>query len=125
MFVALAGFAGQASLQAGLNGARRLWRQFRFVPPRERGIDPVGEAEVYLAYGRTDDAVWVLRDTLRRESDNTAAKVTLLRAYSQQNDASAYHALAESLRPELQHHPLWDTVCQVGRELCPGTPLFQ
>jgi pilus assembly protein FimV len=30
---------------------RRVWRKATYKKPRARGIDPVGEAEVFLAYG--------------------------------------------------------------------------
>ena len=57
-----------ASQEAGLlSHAMSPWR---YVPPQERLIDPIGEAEVFLAYGKRQEAVRVLRHTLRQQPDN-------------------------------------------------------
>ena len=121
MFSAIASLAGQASA----NTARKLWRQLNFVPPHKRGIDPVGEAEVFLHYGRLDDAVLVLRDALKRDASNTAAKIALLRAYSLQRNADGYSQLAKQLREELHTYPVWNTVRKNGQAIDPHNPLYQ
>ncbi|WP_245944798.1 type IV pilus assembly protein FimV [Crenobacter cavernae] len=105
--------------------ARRTWKTARYVKPRARGIDPVGEAEVFLAYGRVDEAIRVLRDTLTDEPDNLDAQITLLRAYSHQRNAQAYSGLAAQVSPKLQDRSLWHTIQQTGRELDPANPLYQ
>ncbi|MGL6070518.1 type IV pilus assembly protein FimV [Craterilacuibacter sp.] len=120
MFSAIAGLAGQASV----NSARKLWRQLSYVSPRKRGIDPVGEAEVFMHYGRVDDAIMVLRDTVKHDPKNTAAKVALLRAYSCQRNAKDYSSLAATLRDELHTYPVWNTVRKNGMAIDPYNPLY-
>ena len=56
----------------------------RYVPPQERLIDPIGEAEVFLAYGKRQEALRVLRHTLRQQPDNLEAKVLLLQTLALQ-----------------------------------------
>lgn len=105
--------------------ARRSWKTARYVKPRDRGIDPVGEAEVFLAYGRIDDAVRVLKDALQDEPDNLDAQLTLLRAYSHQRNVQAYSGLAAKVCPRIEDRKLWHTIQQTGRELDPANPLYQ
>ncbi len=103
---------------------RKFWRAATYTKPRDRGIDPVGEAEVFLAYGRTKEAVRVLQDTLADEPDNLAAKVTLLRAYSSDRDVKAYSQLAFDLKTVLHGQTVWQTIQKNGREMDPLNPLF-
>ncbi|WP_235445726.1 type IV pilus assembly protein FimV [Gulbenkiania mobilis] len=119
-----AAFAASLGLMVSYYLMRRLWRQLRYVKPRDRGIDPVGEAEVFLAYGKVSEAVRVLKVTVREEPDNLPAKITLLRAYSHSGDSKAYSLLARDVESRLQGQPVWKTIQQHGRELDPTNPLF-
>ena len=103
--------------------ARGLTRE-AVIALRDRGIDPVGEAEVFLAYGKVSEAVRVLKATVREEPDNLPAKITLLRAYSHSGDSKAYSLLARDVESRLQGQPVWKTIQQHGRELDPTNPLF-
>jgi pilus assembly protein FimV len=104
--------------------ARRAVRLFGYTKPSARGIDPVGEAEVFLAYGRVDEAIRALESTLSDEPDNLEVQVTLLRAYSRRHDATAYSSLAAKVSPRLQGKAVWTTIQKAGRELDPANPLY-
>lgn len=111
-----------ASQESGLlSHALSPWR---FVPPHERLIDPIGEAEVFLAYGKRQEALRVLKHTLRQEPDNLEAKVLLLQTLAYLRDASAYCLLAREVAPLLMGKSLWQTICQEGQSLAPAEPLF-
>ncbi len=111
-----------ASQEAGLlSHAMSPWR---YVPPQERLIDPIGEAEVFLAYGKRQEAVRVLRHTLRQQPDNLEAKVLLLQALAYLRDSQAYCTLARELAPMLSGKALWHTICREGQALAPADPLF-
>lgn len=97
---------------------------WRYVPPHERLIDPIGEAEVFLAYGKRQEALRVLRHTLNQQPDNLEAKVLLLQTLAYLRDISGYCALARELAPVLMGKALWQTICQEGQELAPAEPLF-
>lgn len=101
----------------------KVWKT-AYTKPRDRGIDPIAEAEVFLSYGRTKAAVRVLRDLLAEEPDNIAAKVTLLRVYLANRDIQAYCQLAAHLKSKLQHQSVWKTIQNKGRELDPNNSLF-
>lgn len=105
--------------------ARQLWRKVTYVSPRKRGIDPVGEAEVFLAYGKTNEALKVLKNTLREEPENLSAKITLLRTYSSIGNSKAYSKLASEVQSSLTGQTVWKTIQDHGRSLDPENPLFQ
>jgi len=104
--------------------ARRIWRKATYKKPRARGIDPVGEAEVFLAYGRSSDAVRVLKEAMKDEPQNLSIKVTLLRAYSSEGNRKAYCRLARDIQSQVKDQPVWRTIQENGRLLAPQDPLF-
>ena len=104
--------------------SRQLWRKATYKKPRARGIDPVGEAEVFLAYGRSSDAVRVLKEAMKDEPQNLSIKVTLLRAYSSAGNCKAYCRLARDVQAPVKDPPVWRTIQENGRLLAPQDPLF-
>lgn len=89
-------------------------------------VDPVAEAEVYLAYGRDEQAEEVLKEAIGRDGSRQELKLKLLEIYSQRNDLSAFETLAEELYPA-QGEPqtdIWRKVLEMGHKLNPDNPLF-
>jgi pilus assembly protein FimV len=89
-------------------------------------VDPVAEADVYLAYGRDLQAEEILREALRSTPERTAIHLKLLEIYAKRRDLRAYEALAADV------HKLtggagneWNRVIEMGRDLDPGNPLYQ
>lgn len=89
--------------------------------------DPLAEADVYLAYGRYQQAEDLIRDALGDEPDREDFNLKLLEIYAAGQNRSGFDAHAEQLlaRLESQEHPLWVKVAELGRELNPGNPLYQ
>ena len=75
-------------------------RPWRFVPPRERLIDPVGEAEVYLAYGRRQEALRVLRHAQREEPHNLEIKLLLLQTLAYLREQRRIHTMFDDDQPK-------------------------
>lgn len=119
-----AAFGSSLLLMLSYYAARRAWKSMRYVKPSARGIDPIGEAEVFLAYGRADQAIHVLSDALTDQPDNLEAQVTLLRAYSYTKDVNAYSSLAAQVSHRLQGNAIWNTIQKAGREMDPANPLY-
>jgi pilus assembly protein FimV len=90
-------------------------------------VDPLAEAEVYLAYGRDEQAEDVLKEAARRDPDRAEVKLKLLEIYKQRNDVKAFETIAEELYPagDSGDREVWSQVAAMGRELSPGNPLFQ
>lgn len=90
-------------------------------------VDPLAEAEVYLAYGRDEQAEEVLKEAARRDPERSEIKLKLLEIYKQRSDVKSFETIAEELYPasEQEDPEIWRQVAAMGRELNPGNPLFQ
>jgi pilus assembly protein FimV len=88
--------------------------------------DPLAEADVYLAYGRYQQAEELIRDALENEPDRDDLNLKLLEIYAAAQNRTGFDAHAEQVlaRLENQDHPLWRKVVEMGRELSPGNPLY-
>ena len=104
-----------------------MWRrrQTRLSIQRARRIDPIGEAEVFLAYGRSKDALRVLRTALSQEPGNLKIKVVMLRALAELNDVPGFIRLAREVQAPLSGQPVWQQICKTGQRLQPENPLFR
>jgi pilus assembly protein FimV len=93
----------------------------------EAGGDALAEAEIYLAYGRYEQAAEQLAQAVREEPERADLKAKLLEAYHALADRDAFESTAEALYADLgdTSHPLWQDVAQWGAELCPEHPLFR
>jgi pilus assembly protein FimV len=60
-------------------------------------VDPLAEAEVYLAYGRAGQAVQVLKDAVKRNPQRQELQLKLLEAYQQQNDVTSFDDLVSEM----------------------------
>lgn len=89
-------------------------------------VDPLAEAEVYLAYGRDEQAEEVLRDAAARNPKRLELKTKLLEIYKQRKDVKSFETLAEELYPASgKGDPeVWKKVAAMGHELNPENPLF-
>jgi pilus assembly protein FimV len=89
-------------------------------------VDPLAETEVYLAYGRDEQAEEILKDAVAKDPSRHELKVKLLEIYSQRNDVPAFETLAEELyaAQEGRGGDLWNRVAEMGRKLNPDNPMF-
>ncbi len=89
-------------------------------------VDPVAEADVYLAYGRDEQAEEILKDAVVKNPDRNELKEKLLEIYAGRSDVTAFETLAEELYASLggQGGALWDRVVEMGRKLAPDNPMF-
>ena len=89
--------------------------------------DPLAEADVYLAYGRYQQAEDLIRDALESEPEREDFNLKLLEIYAAAQNRSGFDAHAEKVLASLESpdHPLWGKVVEMGRELNPGNPLYQ
>ena len=90
-------------------------------------VDPVAEAEVYLAYGRDETAEEILKEAMVKNPDRQELKLKLLEIYHQRNDAGAFETLAEELYAALggRGGKIWSKVEELGRKLNPENPMFR
>jgi pilus assembly protein FimV len=90
-------------------------------------VDPIAEAEVYLAYGRDETAEEILKDAIVKNPQREEIKVKLLEIYHQRNDVGAFETLAEEYYAQLggRASKLWEKVEEMGRKLNPENPMFR
>jgi len=90
-------------------------------------VDPIAEAEVYLAYGRDEQAEEILKDAIVKDPVRQELKGKLLEIYFQRNDVGAFETLAEELYAQLEGKggKVWDKVEEMGRKLSPANPMFR
>ena len=89
-------------------------------------VDPVAEADVYLAYGRDLQAEEILKEALRTTPERIAIHSKLLEIYAKRRDAANFaglaavaHALTNGQGPE------WDRIAAMGQGLEPANSLYQ
>ena len=89
-------------------------------------VDPVAEADVYLAYGRDLQAEEILKEAMRSTPDRLAVRTKLLEVYAKRRDGKAFELLATQLY-SLAHGsgPDWDKAQELGRQLDPENPMYQ
>ena len=89
-------------------------------------VDPLAEAEVYLAYGRDEQAEEVLKEAAGKDPSRYELKLKLLEIYQQRNDLNSFETLAEELYPagEQGDAETWNKVVEMGLKMNPNNPLF-
>jgi pilus assembly protein FimV len=89
-------------------------------------VDPIAEAEVYMAYGRDAQAEEILKEAIGKNPDRHEIRVKLLEIYAARRNAPAFEAQAGELYAALgsKSSPLWDKACEMGRGIDPTNPLY-
>jgi pilus assembly protein FimV len=89
-------------------------------------VDPIAEAEVYMAYGRDAQAEEILRDAIAKEPKRFELHLKLIEMYAASKNVSAFEDLAGELYTTLgADDPTWVKVADIGRSLEPSNPLYQ
>ncbi len=90
-------------------------------------VDPISEADVYLAYGRHHQAEDILKQAISTSPQRLELHSKLLEVYHAEKNAPAFEQHAQVFLKKLggdESHPLWARVIPLGAELCPGNALF-
>ncbi|MDD3481372.1 FimV/HubP family polar landmark protein [Azovibrio restrictus] len=88
-------------------------------------VDPVAEADVYMAYGRDAQAEEILLDALQKDPQRTAIHGKLLEIYANRKSVKQFETLATELYAQTGGHgPEWDKVAALGRGLDPSNPIY-
>jgi pilus assembly protein FimV len=89
-------------------------------------VDPVAEADVYLAYGRDLQAEEILKEAMRSTPERLAIRTKLLEVYAKRRDTKGFEALATQLYG-LTHGngEEWQKTQELGQQIDPENPLYQ
>lgn len=89
-------------------------------------VDPVAEADVYLAYGRDLQAEEILKEAMRTTPDRLAIRTKLLEVYAKRRDTKGFELLATQLFAITQGAGAdWEKAQEMGRGIDPENPLYQ
>jgi pilus assembly protein FimV len=89
-------------------------------------VDPIAEADVYIAYGRDEQAEEVMMDGIVRMPDRVDIKQKLLTLYHKNNNKEGFERIAEELYAQkgLLTSEIWQQVSLMGKDISPENPLF-
>lgn len=89
-------------------------------------VDPVAEADVYLAYGRDLQAEEILKEALRAQPERLAIRLKLLEVYAKRRDVHGFEQLAVQLYGETKGTGEdWEKAQALGQSIDPDNALYQ
>ena len=90
-------------------------------------IDPISEADVYIAYGKYDKAEELLKPAIEQNPDRHEIKLKLLEVYSLSENKDEFEERVEELYASLsgdKENPLWLKAVELAESICPNNPLL-
>ncbi len=88
-------------------------------------VDPVAEADVYMAYGRDAQAEEILLEAKQKDPKRYAIHLKLLEIYANRQDVKQFETLATDLYGETAGVGAdWEKAAAMGLKLDPANPLF-
>ena len=89
-------------------------------------VDPVAEADVYLAYGRDLQAEEILKEAARHNPARVSVHVKLGEIYAKRQDRKGLEAVAADVFKLTQGEGQdWNRIADLGRDLDPDNRLYQ
>ncbi|HUP98224.1 MAG TPA: FimV/HubP family polar landmark protein [Usitatibacter sp.] len=88
-------------------------------------VDPVAEAEVYIAYGRDAQAEEILKEAMARDKGRPEIALKLLEIYHARKSATAFETVAKELKGAVgESSPTWQKAAAMGAQIDPNNPLY-
>ena len=99
--------------------------EFDSIDSENDEVDAISEADVYLAYGRYQQAEDLIQQVIKDEPGNDECKLKLLEINFAKGSKEAFAAYASELSKDRRDDRVfWQKVVEMGRDLCPDNPLF-
>lgn len=93
--------------------------------PESDEVDPIAEADVYMAYGRDAQAEEILKEALGKDPNRIAVHVKLLEIYANRKDVKSFEQTALKLKGlSNSAGPDWDKAMALGHSIDPGNGLY-
>ncbi len=88
-------------------------------------VDPVAEADVYIAYGRDAQAEEILKEALRTHPERHPVRLKLLEIYANRKDTRAFETQASALYSQTRGQgEEWAQAAAMGLALDAANPLY-
>ncbi len=98
------------------------------IQTEDSEVDPLTEADVFVAYGRYEAAEERLKEAIENDPDRAELKLKLIELYHTTKNKPAFENAAEEfyagLGDDAAENPMWQKVVAMGAELVPNNPLF-
>ena len=89
-------------------------------------VDPVAEADVYMAYGRDLQAEEILKEAVRTNPGRLAIHTKLMEIFAKRRDARSFESSAtQAYKLTGSNSPDWTRICELGLSIDPTNPLYQ
>ncbi len=88
-------------------------------------VDPVAEADVYMAYGRDAQAEEILKEALQKDPNRQAVRVKLLEIYAARKDLKAFETTAGEIYAATGGQGSdWQKAMDLGLSIDPTNPMY-
>jgi pilus assembly protein FimV len=88
-------------------------------------VDPIAEADVYMAYGRDAQAEEILKEAIAKDASRVPVHAKLLEIYANRKDAKSFEQTALKLKSLTNGSgPEWDKAAALGRGIDPQNGLY-
>jgi pilus assembly protein FimV len=88
-------------------------------------VDPIAEADVYMAYGRDAQAEEILKEALAKDGKRVPVQAKLLEIYAHRKDTKAFEQTALKLKNLTNGSGAeWDKAAGLGRSIDPQNGLY-
>ena len=88
-------------------------------------VDPLAEAEIYLAYGRDGQAEEILKEALQNQPRRHEVHLKLLEIYAKRKDVAAFDPIARELQQGTGGKgELWQQAVRLGYQVDPSNPRY-
>ncbi len=88
-------------------------------------VDPLAEADVYIAYGRDAQAEEILKEALGRDKSRHEITLKLLEIYHNRKSAPAFETVAREFKESVgENSPHWAKAAAMGASIDPQNPLY-
>jgi pilus assembly protein FimV len=88
-------------------------------------IDPIAEADVYMAYGRDAQAEEILKEALGKNPERQPVRLKLMEIYANRKDVTSFTALANEMHAATGGQGAeWQKAAELGLSLDPSNTLY-
>ncbi len=86
-------------------------------------VDPIGEADLFLNFGRDVQAEEVLKEALQKDPTNNPVRLKLLSIYAGRKDTKSFYTHALEVK-QTRDDAAWTQAAAMGREIEPDNALY-
>jgi len=120
------GVAGGGSVDTRNSGFNSNFVPQGGVASDSNEVDPVAEADVYIAYGRDAQAEEILREALRNQPERIAVRLKLLELFAKREDVAEFEVIATELHTTTGGAgPDWEFAAKLGAKIDPQNVLYR